>query len=115
MEASGGDGAEAAAARAAAAAVSGSDEDGKELKQSTPPAASSYAAVVIGGTFDRLHQGHHLFLKVRPAFLPLLLSSACQSPLISVNAASVFSIFFFLKSENLVISSLAASRHLIFP
>jgi hypothetical protein len=37
-----------------------------------------------------------------------------QSPLISVNAASVVNIF-FLKSENLVISSRAASRHLIFP
>jgi pantetheine-phosphate adenylyltransferase len=70
------------AAAPAGQAVPGSaqsDDDGSgsaaACPDATPPPQPSgnYAAVVIGGTFDRLHRGHHLFLQVR---CPLLSSIA---------------------------------------
>jgi pantetheine-phosphate adenylyltransferase len=65
------------AAAPAGQAVPGSaqsDGDGSGSAATPPPQPSrNYAAVVIGGTFDRLHRGHHLFLQVR---CPLLSSIA---------------------------------------
>ena len=75
----------ATSAVADAVVVPGPNDDGKEAvegRKAAPGATAAYAAVVIGGTFDRLHQGHHLFLKVWLAFhssicLPLLWLLLC--------------------------------------
>ncbi|EHA8591657.1 Phosphopantetheine adenylyltransferase 2 [Cocos nucifera] len=50
----------------------------------TPSPSNSYGAVVIGGTFDRLHQGHRLFLQTAADLArERIVIGVCDGPMLS--------------------------------
>ncbi|CAM0947180.1 unnamed protein product [Alopecurus aequalis] len=76
------------------------DQDGTVIA----PPPRDYAAVVIGGTFDRLHRGHHLFLKVRPLLDRVLASGSIRFVRDQPHTCSI-SFFLSLSSRDKKMSS----------
>ncbi|KAM0039065.1 putative pantetheine-phosphate adenylyltransferase [Helianthus debilis subsp. tardiflorus] len=70
---------------------------------STISLPNSYGSVVLGGTFDRLHDGHRLFLKAAAELArDRIVVGVCDGPMISKKQVWTLLLLYFLYVQILI-------------